>query len=345
MGDDNTDRGARRRHLRAVGGTGSPGADVPEPARPSAAAKPSRPTLFDVSDPPTDQPGPAPAAGDRPDAEPLLPADVTAAQVRQLMGESGAPADLLALAEGFGDDLDALTEWLRSIGAGVGTELIGDILDQCAELLKRGTPAVDAELWGVEFLRLLSSGTPDPAGPLAAMLEDAGDSGHPAALAFARVMAHLGPAEVRATATTVAHRLATRGAKDPAWVRSLGRPTFSAAFGYRDPMSAQESIAVGFAHGRRTHACVVLIDRRLGGGVKDVWFADDADDLRGKIRRGVLSAGMLFEDHPPWRAAEVLDVALAAPPCPADPDQMENVATYLPLLRQRVELIPRTPPD
>ncbi len=299
------------------------------------------PSLFAV-DSPTDQR--LPTASEHPADQDgsLVTPDFTIDELRQLMIDAGAPAEYLAIADEFGDDVAGLSEWLLNQRVtGDSADLVGDILADWAVLLKRGTTALEAELCGAEFLHLFQQAAPDPTGPLAAMLEEVADSDLPAALVFARVMAHLGPPEVYPAATAAAHRLATAGVKDPPWVRSLGKPVFYCAFGYRDPLSSQESVAIGFRYGKRSHACIVLIDHRLGGGIKDVWFSDDADDVRRKIEIGSTAEGLMFADYSPWDAAHILEAAVTAPPCPADPDQIDDVATYLPLLLHRVALIPR----
>jgi len=165
------------------------------------------------------------------------------------------------------------------------------------------------------------------------------DLGSPDALALLRVISVLGPDVTRAQAQASAQRLATAGVPDRPWARRIGNPDLLRAWHYGDQLGEQGSVGLLFDYRGREHAFMVLIDHRLGGGVKDCWVAEgrQAKKLHDDIRRQVLSrSDTFFEDIDAARAAELLETALAQPTCAAQKDQVEDVAMHLELLRSRV---------
>ncbi len=277
----------------------------------------------------------------------LFPPGASAADIYQIVSDAGAPAELLSMIEGFGEDVEALAAWLGEMGLdGSPQETLDGILAGWRPLLKRGTSALDAELSGAEFLRIFETtvGEGDPADPLAQLITDAAATGAREALAMTRVLSFLGPLPVQRAATAAAHRLAASGAKDMPWVRSLGRPEWVSAFGFADPLGSQESLAIEFRYGKRSHACVLLIDHDLGGGVKDCWFTDEVPRIRAQFQLAANDVRKALSGYTAQRAATILQAALAAPPCPADEEQIEDVGTYLRLVRSRLLLLPSPTP-
>ncbi len=225
---------------------------------------------------------------------------------------------------------------------GMPGELLPGMLAGWRALLHRGTTPLDAEVSGYEFLAMFrdAASGQDTVGPLVALLADAEQTRSREALAMARVLAQIGPDSVRSAAAKSAHRLATAGLRDMPWVALLGKPQWLRSFGFADPAGGQQTIAVEFGYGKKKHAVAVLIDHRLGGGVKDCWLTADPARLSAQMRHGVTGHGLQFHDYTAAAAATILGAALAAPPCPAAADQIETVGTFLPLLRNRFPLIP-----
>src|SRR5664279_4881301 len=122
--------------------------------------------------------------------------EMTASEIYQMVADAGAPPELLAMIEGFGDDVEALIAWLGEMGMGESPrDTLDGILAGWQPLLKRGAGALEAELSGAEFLRMfeVTLGDADSADPLSQLITDAASTGAREALAMARVLQRLGP--------------------------------------------------------------------------------------------------------------------------------------------------------
>ncbi len=84
----------------------------------------------------------------------------------------------------------------------------------------------------------------------------------------------------------------------------------------------------------------MLIDHDLGGGVKDCWASDNPAQIRSLSLQATRQWGLDLYDYEPAEARAILERALAQRPCPATPDQVEDIRDYLGLLLQRVALLP-----
>ncbi|MGH3928569.1 MAG: plasmid pRiA4b ORF-3 family protein [Pseudonocardiaceae bacterium] len=265
------------------------------------------------------------------------------AELREQLAATGVSEEALAVLDGVEDIEEALH---RLAEAGIlpsPEEAMAGLLDGWTSLLKRRTDPLSAELCGAEFLGMLRQAGPADADLLellAGLIEQAEGYARPEALAMLRVIAVLGPEQIRPAAAEAADRLVSKGLVDPPWVRELGTPQVGACFGYVDELGAQEGVAISFAYGRKPHAVVVLIDHRLGGGVKDCFFTHRPDRVRGDYHTVAKRHRLDFRDYQPAEARAILEQALAARPCPVQPDQVEDVGDYLGLLRQRVALLP-----
>lgn len=229
-------------------------------------------------------------------------------------------------------------------------ESLAGLLDGWTPTLEAGCDPLTAELSGAEFLGMISQTIPDGGillELLTGLVGQARECGTAQALAMLRVLAVLAPPAVRPSATDAADALVAAGLTDPRWVTGLGTPTVGRSFGYADELGVQESIAVTFSYGRKRHALVVLIDHELGGGVKDCFPTDRPDWIRTKYQRAAHQFDLEFRDYLPAEAGAILRRALARPPCPVEPDQIEDVGDFLALLRARVDLLPvhRRPAD
>ena len=259
----------------------------------------------------------------------MLPADATPEQLLEVLQAAGDPAELL--------------EQLGEAGLlSSAEEVLAEVLDGWAPLLRPGCDPLSAELAGAEFfgvLRRLAPGDADLAEIVTGMIGQAEAQGTPEAMAVISVLAVLGSGEARPAASGAAARLAAGGLAAPPWAAGLGRPTIGKCFGYVDFFGEQETIALCFSYGRNRHAIGVLIDHVLGGGVKDCFISEYPDQVRAHYRRSAQRFGLQCQDYSPADAASILARALAREPCPQQPDQVEDVGNYLDLLRSRLELL------
>lgn len=164
------------------------------------------------------------------------------------------------------------------------------------------------------------------------------------ALALVRVCSVLGPASTRSAAQQGASRLAAAGVPDRPWAATVGSPALLRAWRYGDNFGAQSSIGLLFDYRGREHAVMILIDHLLGGGVKDCWVAEGraARTLRDRVADEMANnPTTYFEDINATEVVTLLDAAMACPPCPEQPDQIEDVDAYLHLLQARVEHVAR----
>jgi hypothetical protein len=177
---------------------------------------------------------------------------------------------------------------------------------------------------------------------LSALIGWAVSDASPAALAFLRVVAVLSGASTRTAASAAAEQVAARGAADRRWAVIVGRPRLVRAWWYGDVFGHQESVNLLFDYAHREHCVCVLIDHRLGGGIKDCWISEGrvAGGLRARSASQMAASPVsLFEDVDARRAVQVLQIALAHPTCPREADQIQHVAANLGILRARVALI------
>jgi hypothetical protein len=167
----------------------------------------------------------------------------------------------------------------------------------------------------------------------------------PEGIGFLRLAARQGPALTRRDAEEALSRVAGRGVRDLRWAEALGAPSLVRAWRYGDVFGSQSSIGILLAYRHREHAVCVLIDHGLGGGIKDAWVAEgrDARGLRDRIAASMAAEPTaIFEDLTEAEALDGLRAALAAPPCPEQPDQIEDVAKHLYLVQARAQQLARS---
>jgi hypothetical protein len=269
------------------------------------------------------------------------------AQLRQLAIANGLPKEAIRLIE---SSVSAEQAMDRLSGAGLmpdEADSFEEMLAWFAPLLEPGCDQLDAEICGSDFVGELRRAAPpglDVADVLRDVIRQLPAHQGPAALAMARVLAAVGPAAVREIAAETASQMAAAGRADMSWAAGLGTPKPGACFGYADVYGEQRSIVIPYSYGRKKHAIAVLIDYVLGGGIKDCYPVDFTASLRDDYRKIGAQPDLMFSDLDGAQAREILDVALAREPCPADPDQTEDVENYLDLLRARVALLPRPAP-
>jgi len=264
------------------------------------------------------------------------------AEFREHLATAGAPAEVLEMLD-TASDVDEAMLRLAEAGLLPGPEdSVAGLLEGWQPLLEPACDALNAELCGTEFLGMVRSAAPDDVRLPDLLIELIGqvrEYGGAEALAMLRVLAVIGPPEARPAAARAADALVAAGLTDCAWVKGLGSPRIGRCFGYADAFGAQESMAVTFSYGRKSHAVVVLIDHDLGGGIKDCFLSDRPDRIRAKYQQAARGFGLEFCDYQPGEAGAILDRALSMQPCPVEPDQIEDVRDHLDLLRARVELL------
>lgn len=269
------------------------------------------------------------------------PGPTASDELRNELAAAGFPPDLLDALAGTGDIGDVVGQLVASGVLPGPEEALKTVLEGFEPLTRRGASSLDAELAGYEFLATLRATGVDDDVPavLSGMIESAERVGDAQAVAMLRVLGAVGPHPVRTPAAAAAQRLVASGLPDPAWVDGLGHPTVGASFGYVDMFGSQEALAITFTYRRKQHAVAVLIDHTLGGGVKDVFVADRPRKVRDNFTHTARRCDVDVNDYATADAADILDRALAAPPCPEAPDQVEDVGAYLDMLRARLELM------
>ncbi len=225
---------------------------------------------------------------------------------------------------------------------------LSGLLQRFHTVLRRGCDPSRAELLACEFLGELGSTTPDTAQAddavsrsLVELMSRIEACGTREALAALRALAVVAAPPVLTAACAAAGRLAAGGLQDPTWVEGIGAPVVGACYGYLDPAGGQETVVATFAYpGRKPHGLAVLIDHNLGGGAKDCWVSGTPEQTRRDYRQVADRHGLEFFEYPPGHARSVLERALECQPCPVAADQVSDVRDFLPLLRQRMALLP-----
>ncbi|MGH3832842.1 MAG: plasmid pRiA4b ORF-3 family protein [Pseudonocardiaceae bacterium] len=269
--------------------------------------------------------------------------DDEVAELRAQLAAAGAPEEVLRALDSARDLREALRNLVEAGVLPSPEESLAGLLKGWQPLLEPGVDTFRAELSGAEFLGTMRQAAPEPDEVpeiLAGLVGDAESTAKPEALAMLRVLAVLFPPELAPTASEAADRMVAAGLTDCPWVSGLGTPSVGPCFGFVDGFGAQEGITVSFSYGRKTHAFVVLIDHGLGGGVKDCYPTENTDKIRDEYQKITKRYGWDCADYSPAAARAILERALAARPCPVEPDQVEDVGDYLDLLRRRVALLP-----
>lgn len=273
--------------------------------------------------------------------EMILPTGTTTADLISGLAELGAPQPFLEYAARFGDDVQALSVWLRDYGpVFFEGRWAADLLDHWSTLLEPETRAIDAEVFGYGFLAMYDELLTGPEGleSLQQLVSHAVSSGRAEALAMTRVLAYLGPVEMRPAATTASEVLIESGLPDPGWVRDLGSGDWLGAHGYIGPLDRPDVLALMFRLGGEPHCFALQIDPS-SGGVRDCWSAGTISTLRLKPSFADAVTGMRKIDYPRGQAVSILTAALTAPISPRSHEQIGNVREYLPLLNSRRHLV------
>jgi hypothetical protein len=270
------------------------------------------------------------------------PPGVDLGELQDMLRAAGAPEEVLQALSGPGDPEEVLHGLLESGLVPSQEDILAGLLDGFAPLSEPKCDPLAAELTGYEFLGSLRANALDPEDVpemLTDLIKQAEVVGRPEALALLRLLAVIGPDELRRVAQEAGDRLVAGGLTEPGWVSGLGTPAAGRCFGYRDSFGAQESLGITFAYGRKRHTLVVLIDHDLGGGVKDCFVTDRPEVVRRQFQQTARQQGLTYDDYEPAQAKLILERALAERPCPSQPDQVADLHDFLDLLRRRVALL------
>nr|CEL14839.1 hypothetical protein [Kibdelosporangium sp. MJ126-NF4]CTQ96530.1 hypothetical protein [Kibdelosporangium sp. MJ126-NF4] len=258
------------------------------------------------------------------------------------MAAAGAPAEVLAVFDGPGSPEQVLQRLDALDVMPSPDEVMSGLLENWAFTLRHSINPLEVELFGLEFVHMMDTSAPDAAEVpvmLISLAADAERTGQPTALSLLRFLSVLGPDDVRDYAGQAADRMVAAGLKDRQWAAKLGKPKPGPCFGYGSAEAGQESIALTYTYGRKSHALVVLIDHDLGGGVKDCFPTDQPGLIREQFKAQAAAYGLPFHEYQPHEAHTIMTRVLRAPLCPQQPDQIEDLDLYLPLLSARVDLL------
>jgi hypothetical protein len=259
--------------------------------------------------------------------------------------ELGVPPDLLEGSRSRGGEHHAeLAGLLRAATAMLSGDPVAGLLGVWEPLLDRQMSAFDAELAAAEILWSFNGamGDDDLVDGLTRLVGEAGSTGRPEALVMCRMLAHLGPREVRSLTTRTANALAAGGLTDRPWVSDLGTAAFRRAYELTD--GPDRALIVEFGYGRRPHAFVVVVDE-LGGGLIGLYATEEVDELARQARLDAGARPNRLTEIGPAEAARQLRCALDLPLCAEDEDGEAEMESLAPIVRERVRRLATTPGD
>ncbi|MPY77363.1 MAG: hypothetical protein GEV04_02500 [Actinophytocola sp.] len=265
------------------------------------------------------------------------PDEIDLDAMRKQLEEAGAPEELLNSLDGVTDPEEFIQRIAEAMPEPDTTP--DAVIEGFADLLSPETTPLEAELAGADFLGMVRKAAPDvdvTRELLSDLIASAEKSAEPHGLAMLRAVAAAGAPGVREAANDSAAKLSAAGVAEPPWLDRIGKPEFDRSFGYRDHDDGQEAIAPVFHYDDVEHAVVVLIDHGMGGGVKDVFFSDQTDVIRGEYERASEAMGCELRDHGRKQAHRILASALEQPFCAEHDEQVDDVLDYRDLLRSRV---------
>ncbi|HXA61619.1 MAG TPA: hypothetical protein VNW94_20925 [Streptosporangiaceae bacterium] len=189
--------------------------------------------------------------------------------------------------------------------------------------------ALRAELWTSQQLGVLEAAAPDPRGyrrALADLILVLREAATPEAYTFLRVLAAIGPDEVRADAARVADDLP--GAQAPAWTRQAGQVVAGEAWLIQDGTLGADQLVCDFryAGGGGLHA---LLTRPAP---LEIMVIGDVPGMMAQVRQAVVNEECAVLRISPVAAGERLRAALAG-------DHPESCHPVLALARQRFSLL------
>ena len=186
----------------------------------------------------------------------------------------------------------------------------------------------------------------DPEGPVLDLTAAVGRRRDPAALAFLRGLAAVGPSDpVREAAADAADAVTARGVPDPPWAAKIGKPAVRECWRMADVYGDMLSLVCVFAYGRRRHALVALLD--LGDGTpwaKDLLVLDQPGAILRQMRATVAGEAPLasLTRVDPAEARCLLEAALAGAEAAWHPDVPGTYAQNRALALARCGALPES---
>jgi hypothetical protein len=211
------------------------------------------------------------------------------------------------------------------------------VLTEAKMVLGEINGPLEAERWGSDILAALGGA----GSALAQAMVSASDrSETPEALAILRVLAAVGEGDLRSAASDAASRLAAAGLPDPPWSAEIGDPAIGACWRYSDTGGLQEAVTMSFGYTSGWHVVSVLLDHSCGGGIKNVWVGEAGDVLARTKALASEDSGMVFEMISPAAAGAAIRRAEGAGECPANAEEISNLASARAIVRSRAALLP-----
>lgn len=225
--------------------------------------------------------------------------------------------------------------------------LIRPVLRGGGELLELQDP-LDAERWASQVLGVwFKMALPPPARMefeprIRREIVDAAErAGTPETLAVLRAFAAMEPDPIAVPAREAAERLAAGGVPDQSWVRELGSAECIDAWTLTDPYGDQDGYYLSFRYpDRPPHMLMALVDRNLGGIVKDAFCRTPIADVRAKA---ATYPDAVVTDVEPGEAAATILRAIEIGDEYLDNDWTRDFKDTRALLLARMSRLPHAP--
>jgi hypothetical protein len=146
-----------------------------------------------------------------------------------------------------------------------------------------------------------------------AMVAEAGRRRTPESLALLRSLAAVAQGRLGVKAATTANRLADVGVSGPPWLDQVGTAELVGSWRAWDSTGDTTSLIVQFRYGSEPpNVLCALIDRNLGGIVKDAWATTKGGEVLIRYREQCArSDGMYMQEIAPAQARVLLERAFA----------------------------------
>jgi hypothetical protein len=225
--------------------------------------------------------------------------------------------------------------------------LIGSIYQDLAGQVRQVQTALEAELTVSGFLGVMAA-TIAVAGPaeraadatdafLGQFVDHAREQATPEALAVLRTLRVLTFGAIREHADRAAWALENADVGRSRWMGNVGVPQIGRCWRYSNVPGDQVSVNFSFLYGQQEHLVSVLIDYHLGGGIKDCWVGDSPELAYQQISEMAENDPDVVLEQIHWlHARDIVVSALRRHPCPADDDQVQDVAEFGAVVRARV---------
>ncbi|WP_020392346.1 DUF1841 family protein [Kribbella catacumbae] len=183
--------------------------------------------------------------------------------------------------------------------------------------------------------------------PLGAMLEEARRRpGTAGAVALARATVLIAPTpELTAQALDTVDDLVLQGAPEPAWSAMTDQLRAKGCWVLRDAYGDSATVLCVFERAGQTHGLSVLVDfNHLGGWAKDIFLAEDVEEVVTLMREMAADGGGTFDEIGQVEARRLLEDAFAATDQTWQPEVSEDFTALRALALARLRALPESPP-